>query len=50
MKNEMQFHPNPKELWDQFHGVGAPVIVLDGYNYERKYVEEPIFGLHPDDD
>ena len=50
MKNEIQFHHNPQELWEEFHGVVAPVIVLDGYNYERKYDEEPSYCLHPDGD
>ena len=46
----MQFHPNPKELWEEYHSVIAPVIVLDGYEYERKYDDEPSYCKHPDED
>ena len=27
----------------------APVVVLDEYDYERKYDEEPSFCKHPDE-
>ena len=25
----LQFHPNPKELWEEYHRVIAPVIVYE---------------------
>ena len=33
-KKKIEFHPNPQELWDEFHGVVAPVISVDGFEYE----------------
>ena len=27
-----QFHPNPKELWEEYYRVIAPVIVLHKYD------------------
>ena len=27
-----QFHPNPKELWEEYYRVIAPVIVLNKYD------------------
>ena len=38
-----------EEYFREFHSVIAPVVVLDGYKYERKYDEEPSFCLHPDE-
>ena len=26
-EDELQFHPNPKELWEEYYRVIAPVIV-----------------------
>ena len=37
------------EYFREFHSVVAPVVVLDGYDYERKYDEEVSFCLHPDE-
>ena len=37
------------EYFREFHSVIAPVVVLDEYEYERKYDEEPSFCLHPDE-
>ena len=37
------------EYFREFHTVVAPVVVLDGYEYERKYDEEMNFCLHPDE-
>ena len=37
------------EYFREFHSVVAPVVVLDGYDYERKYDEELSFCLHPDE-
>ena len=28
----MKFHPNPKELWEEYYRVIAPVIVLNKYD------------------
>ena len=42
MKNKIEFHPNPKQLWEEYHSVVAPVISLDGFDYERKYDDEVI--------
>ena len=49
-KEPIQFHPNPKQLWEEYHSVIAPVIVLDGYEYERKYDEEPSHCKHPEEE
>ena len=48
--DKIEFHPNPKQLWEEYHSVIAPVIVLDGYEYERKYDEEPSRCKHPPDE
>ena len=50
MTNKIEFHPNPKQLWEEYHSVVAPVIVLDGYDYERKYDDEPSHCLHPNEE
>tara|TARA_B100001778_G_scaffold16323_1_gene12426 strand:+ start:300 stop:488 length:189 start_codon:yes stop_codon:yes gene_type:complete len=39
-----------EEYFREFHSVIAPVVVLDGYEYERKYDEEMSFCKHPDDE
>ena len=49
-KKKIEFHPNPQELWDEFHGVVAPVISVDGFEYERKYDDEPSYCKHPDEE
>ena len=49
-KKKIEFHPNPQELWEEFHGVVAPVISVDGFEYERKYDEEPSYCLHPEEE
>ena len=49
MTNKIEFHPNPKQLWEEYHSVVAPVISLDGFDYERKYDEEPSYCKHPED-
>ena len=46
--DKIEFHPNPKQLWEEYHSVIAPVIVLEGYDYERKYDEEPSHCKHPE--
>ena len=49
-KKKIEFHPNPLELWEEFHGVVAPVISVDGFEYERKYDDEPSYCKHPDEE
>ena len=49
-KKKIEFHPNPQELWDEFHGVVAPVISVDGFEYERKYDDEPSYCKHIDEE
>ena len=44
-----EYAKNREEYFREFHSVVAPVVVLDGYEYERKYDEEPSFCLHPDE-
>ena len=39
-----------EEYFREFHSVVAPVVVLDGYEYERKYDGEMSFCKHPDDE
>ena len=33
----MKFHPNPKELWEEYYRVVTPVVVLNRYDYEQEY-------------
>ena len=44
-----EYAKNREEYFREVHSVVAPVVVLDGYEYERKYVEEPSFCLQPDE-
>tara|TARA_B100001057_G_scaffold464359_1_gene519475 strand:- start:314 stop:472 length:159 start_codon:yes stop_codon:yes gene_type:complete len=44
-----KYAKNREEYFREFHRVIAPVVVLDGYEYERKYDEEPSFCKHPDE-
>ena len=48
-KEEREYAKNREEYFREFHSVVAPVIVTDGYEYERKYDEEPSFCKHPDE-
>ena len=48
-KEERKYAENREEYFREFHSVVAPVVVLDGYEYERKYDDEPSFCLHPDE-
>ena len=48
-KEEREYAKNREEYFREFHSVVAPVIVVDGYEYERKYDEEPSFCKHPDE-
>ena len=49
-KKEREYAKNREEYFREFHSVVAPVIVVDGYEYERKYDEEPSYCKHPDED
>ena len=49
-KEERKYAKNREEYFREFHSVVAPVVVLDGYEYERKYDEEPSYCKHPDED
>ena len=35
-----EYAKNREEYFREFHSVVAPVVVVDGYDYERKYDEE----------
>ena len=48
-KEPHKFAENRMKYFQEFHSVVAPVVVLDGYDYERKYDEEPSFCIHPDE-
>tara|TARA_B100001094_G_scaffold155693_1_gene150672 strand:+ start:1131 stop:1289 length:159 start_codon:yes stop_codon:yes gene_type:complete len=48
-KEERKYAESREEYFREFHSVIAPVVVLDGYEYEREYDEEPSFCLHPDE-
>ena len=44
-----EYAKNREEYFREFHSVIAPVVVVNGYEYERKYDEEPSFCKHPDE-
>jgi len=44
-----EYAKNREEYFREFHSVVAPVVVVDGYEYERKYDEEQSFCKHPDE-
>ena len=48
-KKERKYAKNREEYFKEFHSVVAPVVVVDGYDYERKYDEEMSHCLHPDE-
>ena len=48
-KEERKYAESREEYFREFHSVIAPVVVVDGYNYERKYYEESSFCLHSDE-
>ena len=48
-KEERKYAKNREEYFREFHSVVAPVVVVNGYEYERKYDEEPSFCKHPDE-
>jgi len=48
-KEERKYAESRKEYFREFHSVVAPVVVIDGYDYKRKYDEEPSFCRQPDE-
>ena len=48
-KKERKYAKSREEYFREFHRVIAPVVVMDGYDYERKYDEEPNFCRQPDE-
>jgi len=49
-KEPRKYAKNREECFREFHSVIAPVVVVDGYDYERKYDEEPSFCISPEED
>ena len=48
-KEPLKYAKDRMEYFRDFHSVVAQVVVLDEYDYERKYDEEPSFCKHPDE-
>ena len=48
-KEPLEFAKDRMEYFREFHSVIAPVVVMDGYDYDRKYDEEPSFCIDPDE-
>ena len=48
-KKERKYAESREEYFREFHSVVAPVVVMDGYDYKRKYDEEPSFCRQPDE-
>ena len=44
-----EYAKNREEYFREFHSVVAPVVVIDWYEYERKYDEEVRYCKHPDE-
>ena len=44
-----EYAKNREEYFKEFHSVVAPVVVVDGYDYERKYDGEMSHCRHPDE-
>jgi len=49
-KEPRKYAESREEYLREFHSVIAPVIAIDGYEYERKYDEEPSFCISPEED
>ena len=47
-KEPLKFAEDRMEYFREFHSVIAPVVVLEEYDYERKYDEESSFCKHSD--
>ena len=50
MTEPRKYAKNRMEYFREFHSVIAPVVVVDGYDYERKYDEEQSFCISPEED
>ena len=48
-KEERKYAESREEYFREFHSVVAPVVVIDGYDYERKYDEESNFCRQPEE-
>ena len=48
-KKESEYAESREEYFREFHSVVAPVVVIDGYEYKRKYDDELSFCLHTDE-
>ena len=48
-KEERKYAESREEYFREFHSVVAPVVGIDGYDYERKYHEQPNFSRQPDE-
>ena len=44
-----EYAKNREEYFREFHRVVAPVVVIEGCDYERKHDEEPSFCKHSDE-
>ena len=44
-----EYAKDREEYFREFHRVVAPVVVMEGYEYERKHDEEPSFCKHSDE-
>ena len=49
-KEPRKYAKDRMEYFREFHSVVAPVVVLDEYDYERRYDVEPSFCKHPDEE
>ena len=50
MTKPRKYAKNRMEYFREFHSVIAPVVVVNGYDYERKYDEEQSFCISPEED
>ncbi len=49
-KEPRKYAKSREEYFREFHSVIAPVVVVNGYDYEKKYDEEPSFCISPKED
>tara|TARA_B100000519_G_C14028567_1_gene336892 strand:- start:454 stop:609 length:156 start_codon:yes stop_codon:yes gene_type:complete len=50
MTKPRKYAKNRMEYFREFHSVIAPVVVVNGYDYERKYDGEQSFCISPEED
>ena len=48
-KEPRKYAKSREEYFREFHSVVAPVVVVDGYDYKRKYDEEISYCKHSDE-